>query len=351
MTDPSTLHPGLPPADLLNAPRFNEPPGWRWHHFTSSRGYRLRYGSVYPSDSIADAVIVCLPGLRDFAEQYFELAHAMLGRNFAFWVLDWRGQGGSDRYLKNRHRRHAGPFEADMLDLQELVEGYILPSAVHPDVGRLPLVMLGHSMGAHLGLRYLREHNVSAKGKQSFSAGAFVAPMFWIDTLDKFSLHAIKLLSGLMCIAPRAYVPNGEDWTPRYRDRPFAAGKYSHDPARAELQDAWFTKNPDLQIGSPTNRWLHEAAKSCITLNKPDYLAGINVPTLFLSAGNDRIVSNRMIAKSTPLIRGSRHIEIPGAEHELLMEADQYRQPVLDHFFSFVDENVLKKFDRGLTKF
>jgi lysophospholipase len=346
-----------PPAsplldDILAQPRFQEPPGWRWHKFTTSGGYKIRYGSVHPKNSIADAVVVCLPGFRDFSEQYLELAHTMLERNMAFWVIDWRGQGDSDRFLKNRHKRHSAGYEADVRDLHELVDGYILPSAVHPDVGRLPLIMLGHSMGGHIGMRFLHDCNISSKGKQAFSAAAFCAPMFGVNPVDSLPLTLTWLLSGLMCMLPSSYVPrHGRDWAPGYRDVPALSGKFSHDPIRQQLQDAWFKKSPSLQVGGPTNRWLFETLKSCLKLNNPKYLKDINLPILMAMAGNDRIVSNRLIQMAAMHLPQGVLSEIPGAEHEILMESDQYRQKFLDHFFSFVSENVLKKLDRGMTKF
>lgn len=351
MTDLTTGPSAAPDLSILNEPRFQEPAGWRWHRFTTSGGYRLRYGSAYPANSIADAVVVILPGLRDFAEQYLELAHNLLERNLAVWVLDWHGQGDSDRYLPNRHKRHSAGFARDVRDLYELVDGYILPSAVHPDVGRLPLVMLGHSMGAHLGLRFLHDCNFSNKGKQAFTVGAFSTPMFGMAELEALLPGAGWLLSRIMRIAPNAYVPHGQDWQPGFRELPFRSGRYTHDPQRIQLQDAWFTKNPALQIGSPTTRWLYEAAVSCHAINKPAYLKAITVPLLIAKAGEDQIVSNRMIDRAVKLLPDVQTIEIPGAKHEILMEADEYRQVFLDHFFTFVEENVLKKSDRGMTKF
>lgn len=342
---------GTPDMDILANPRFNEPPGWRWHKFTTQGGYRVRYGSAHPKDSIADAVVVILPGLRDFAEQYHELAHDLLERNYAVWVIDWRGQGESDRYLPNRQKRHSSGFDDDVRDLYDLVDGYILPSAVHPDVGRLPLVMLGHSMGAHLGMRFLRDCNVTAKGKQIFAAAAFAAPMLWIEQLKPLPMPLAWLVAGALCLFPTAYVPGGRNWSLDYRQSQHRTGLYSHDDVRARLQDTWFTKMPSLQIGSPTTRWLFEAIKSCMRLNKPSYLRDIRVPALMVAAGDDRIVSNSHIEAASKNIADSQFAEIPGALHEILMESDTYRKPFLELFFTFVEQNILDKSDRGMTKF
>ncbi len=342
---------GAPDLSLLEETRFSEAPGWRWHRFTTQGGYRIRYGSAHPQGSIADAVVVILPGLRDFAEQYHELAHDLLAKNYAVWVIDWRGQGESDRYLGNRQKRHSAGFDCDVRDLYDLVDGYILPSAVHPDVGRLPLVMLGHSMGAHLGMRFLHDCNVTTKGKQIFSAAAFAAPMMWMNQLKPMPMPLAWLVSAFLCMFPTSYVPGGCNWSPTFRQSQHRTGMYSHDDKRSRLQDSWFTKTPSLQIGSPTVRWLFEAVKSCMRLNKPSYLQEIRVPTLMVAAGDDPIVSNSHIEKASKHMTDSQFVEIPGALHEILMESDTYRQPFLELFFTFVEDNVLKKTDRGMTKF
>lgn len=337
---------------FLADPRFQEPAGWRWHMFTTADGRKLRYGSVHPKDSIADAVVVCLPGLRDFAEQYFETAHDALKKNMAFWVIDWHGQGESDRALSNRHKRHSGGYERDIADLYQLVDGYILPSAVHPEVGRLPLVMLAHSMGAHIGLRFIHDCNTSSKGKQAFSAAFLCAPMFGVNALDFLSLRCAWLAALLLCILPRAYVPKyGGNWTPEYRNKTQNAGKFTHDPVRGKLQEVWYGEKPNLQVGGPTNRWLLETIKSCLKLNHKKYLKGIELPIHIAMAGNDRIINNQLIERAANILPSATLDNFPGAEHELLMESDEYRQPLLDHFFSFIEKNVLKKSNRGKTTF
>lgn len=139
--------------NLLKQPRFVQPENWRWHFFKTATGHKIRFGSVFPKDRIPDAVVVCLPGFREFGEKYFELAHDMLSRNMAFWVIDWVGQGESDRLLRDPYKVHSLGIEKNVADLQQFIDDYVKPAAVHPDVGRLPVILTGHSMGAHIGDR------------------------------------------------------------------------------------------------------------------------------------------------------------------------------------------------------
>ena len=138
--------------------RFLPPPGWRWHQFKNAKGRSLRFGSVFPENRVPEAIVIALEGLSEFSEKYFEVAHDLLKMDCAFWVLDWQGQGKSQRHLKNPHKRHSSSFDEDVADLHFFIQEYVKHSAVHPDVGRIPLVMLGHSMGANIGLHYLHRH-------------------------------------------------------------------------------------------------------------------------------------------------------------------------------------------------
>ena len=129
-------------------PRFLRPLGWKFDTLTNRAGRSLRYGHIVPD--YAKAVVVGLQGLSEFGEKYFETANDLLGRGYGFVMMDWRGQGGSDRFLPNRHKRHAASFEQDLSDLDDF-----LTRIVRPMAGGRKLILLGHSMGGNIALRYL----------------------------------------------------------------------------------------------------------------------------------------------------------------------------------------------------
>lgn len=82
--------------------RFLPPAEWRWHIFKNAKGRTLRFGSVFPENKVPEAVVIGLQGLGEFNEKYFELAHDLVKRGIAFWMMDWQGQGKSERHLKTR---------------------------------------------------------------------------------------------------------------------------------------------------------------------------------------------------------------------------------------------------------
>ncbi|MBL4804605.1 MAG: alpha/beta fold hydrolase, partial [Alphaproteobacteria bacterium] len=194
--------------------RFLEPEGWRWHNFkrpAAGGDRKIRFGSVFPKDSVPDAVVVCLPGLSEFAEKYYETARTCLDHNLAFWTLDWYGQGGSERYLKNRQKRHGVSFDEDVEDFRYFITEYVKHACVHPDVGRIPLAMLGHSMGATIGLKYLQKY------PDMFECAGFVAPLMGLERVKNIPIGALLPVSGALRTMGKSYIAGGSDWKPEMR--------------------------------------------------------------------------------------------------------------------------------------
>ena len=336
-------------SSLIYQPRFVPPEGWDWS-FRTLRGIKIRYGQVR-SRKVYKAVAVMFQGLGDFGEQYFELVRDLDARDIKLIIIDLPGQGGSGRYLKNPHKRHSAGFDELLADLHNIVDDVVLSAAVDMEDNhkRLPIVLLAHSMGGHLALRYLKEYNKSSRGLPIFTAAAMVAPMIAIKAVESFPKILAPWIVRFLALRPGAYIPGGADWSENYRMRPHLNYTLSSDPERGNLHKAFF-KHPGHQhlvIGSPTTKWLADAEKSCRILNNPEYLSGINTPVLMAIAGNDILVSNDAIREAAKHLPKAELLEIPAAHHEILMETDELRGLFLDRFFTFINENVLMKPNNG----
>ncbi len=310
--------------------RFHQPDGWRWHSFERVKGRKIRFGSIFPQDSIPDAVVVCLQGLGEFSEKYFELARWCNDNNMAFWVFDWAGQGKSSRYLSNPQKRHSTGFDEDIADLHYIVMEYIKHSSVHPDKGRIPLAMIAHSMGGNLGLRYLQKH------PDMFECAAFSAPMTGIKPFQKtpqFIASAATFL--LNILAGTSYIPKGGDWK-----KDAKAYKLSSDPIRSLLDDQWFEHDPELISGGVTFGWLHAAQKSCMALKKAP---PIKTACLFGIAGYENLVDNKITMKMVSRMENAKIIDYPESFHEILMEKDDIRDDFLSNFYKLVKENIIDR--------
>lgn len=315
--------------------RFLAPAGWITHSFTNEKtGHKIHYGRVYPQGKPPSAVIVCLGGLSEFSEKYYETANDMLDRGYAFWILDWQYQGRSGRLAKYPQRRHSDGFDSDIDDLRKFVDDYILPAAVHPDVGRIPLIMLGHSMGANIGLRFLAQY------PKRFDAAAFTAPFLGIYN---FSAGMRLFASVVSLIAPligKSYVPGGSDWKESFR-KSDGTDKFSTDPVRDAIHNFWAKTDAALQVGQPTFGWVIEALKSCKILSQKETMDAINIPVLIATAGQDKIVDNNAIRSAAAHLPKGQLIEIKGAQHEILMERDEYRGIFFNAFDKMVEQHKI----------
>src|SRR5215510_10405290 len=112
----------------------------------TSDGVNLRFARWAPPPGRKGTVVV-LQGRAEFIEKYFETVRDLRARGFAVATFDWRGQGLSDRVLRNPRKGHVGDFSEYDLDLETLMKEVVLPDCPPP------IFALGHSMGAAMLVR------------------------------------------------------------------------------------------------------------------------------------------------------------------------------------------------------
>ena len=337
---------------LLSQPRFQPPKDWDWG-FRSFDGMKIRYGLPRSRKSY-NGVVTIIGGLGDFGEQYFELANECEAKNLKPIIIDMPGQGGSSRYLpETTMRRHSLGFDVALSQLHTVIDEIVLSAAIDIEDNhkRLPIFLMAHSMGGHMALRTLAEYNQSSRGEKIFSAAFLSAPMLGIKAVSQFPEWLRSVILRLLALRPTAYVPGGGDWFDGYRERIGFKGIFSSDPERYEIQRTYFT-HPDykfLVTGSPTNKWLLDAYLSCKKIEKSGYLEKINIPVFIGIAGDDRLVDNSYSYAAAKRLPNGKIIDIPNSQHEILMEADQYRTPFVQEFFTFIKDNVLNKHNQSKT--
>lgn len=330
-------------------PRFREPENWRWHVISKSADRKIRVGSVFP-DAIKhngkrpEAMIVCLPGLSEFGEKYFELAHWALSKNMAFSVIDWVGQGLSSRYLKNPHKRHSTNFDEDINDLDLWIKQYVLRSAVVTDEGRLPMVMLAHSMGGNIGIRYLQKH------PDVFDYAAFSAPMLGIKALSCMPVSFAKLITHFFKKKKgEDYVPGGSDWALQ-PDVSSPLSILTSDAKRGTINNIYSQHNEGLRIGNVTYQWIYDALQSCLLARGRKALKSIKVPVLLSYATQETLISNTHIKRAAKIIPHVKSFEIKGSKHEILMERDEIRDQFINAFYSGIQEHIISS-SQNLKRF
>lgn len=306
-------------------PRFEPPANWQWQTRLEPRdGQFLRFGWAAPENPRA---LVCIfPGLSEYSEKYFEVAHDLLARNYAVAVLDWRGQGLSWRHDDNpRLRLHDG-FENDVDDAACFLKNIPIPSG-------LPRILLAHSMGANIGLRLLQAN------KDAFHCAVMTAPMFGINLPGPVDpLVRLVALAAAKCGMRKSLLPGGKDWSETAFHNNIQL--LTADPARIGMQLYWMTSSPALRMGSLTFGWLEQALKSIRVVSAFEWLSAVETPCLAILSGHERVVSNPAIKRIMDKLPHAEIVRIDGARHEVMMERDVYRNQFWTAFDGFVAKHL-----------
>src|SRR5437660_106767 len=96
---------------------------------------------------------VCLfQGRAEYIEKYFETVRDLRARGFAVATLDWRGQGGSVRALRNWRKGYVRNFSQYQIDLETFIHEVVLPDCpppvFAPHGARLDVCAGGRRVGA-----------------------------------------------------------------------------------------------------------------------------------------------------------------------------------------------------------
>jgi len=307
----------------MSIPESRPPEGGAGEWFRGAGGLRLRLG-YWQSERPARGTVFVSPGRAEPIEKYYEVVEDLLKRDFHVVVHDWRGQGLSARLLPDRLKCHARATEEFLDDFQRLLDSF-------EDRAPKPWIMLGHSMGAALNLATL------VKGEPRISGAFFVNPMLRMKT-GKHSLWAVTFRTNWQVSHGR-----GTDYVPEIFDDPFEHtfenDALTHDPQRYEIWREQLFSCPHLAVGSPTWGWLAFALKVGETLlrDKGKVLKKVRTPVSIVCSGDDNVIHkgpSRLFVKK--LIHGT-YAEIPGAEHELLIEADEYRNATFEELDKLLD--------------
>ena len=309
--------------ELIGIARNPVPNGAVPGSFVTRDGFKVRY-AIWPRTADKRLGTVCLFGGRgEFIEKYFETITDLRRRGFAVATMDWRGQGGSDRLLKNPRKGHVEDFADFDNDLKQFMNEIVLPDCPAPFYG------MSHSMGGHLLLR-------SATTKVCwFDRLILSAPMIDIarditrSPLLRYYIEAMVLLG-----FGDLYIPGGkpEPW----ELMPFEESSLTSDPLRYDRVKDVLKAAPWLSLGSPTIGWLHSASRSIMQMNGFGFAPSIKVPLLIIAAGNDTVVSTRAIEAFSTRVKICKYLVIAGAKHEILQERDEIR----DQFWAAFDAYV-----------
>jgi lysophospholipase len=306
---------------LVSIPANPAPEGATVGTVKTSDGVVLRYARFDPPAGRKGTLCV-FQGRAEFIEKYFEVVRDARARGFAVALLDWRGQGLSERGLANPRKGHVYDFSEYDRDLEAFVKDVVLPDCPPPHFA------LAHSMGAAVLIRSAHH------GRRWFDRIVLSGPMIDLagaagSRFARMSARALRVM-GL----GTSYVPGGGGTA--INTLPFPGNNLTSDPVRYARTVAILEAEPSLGIGSPTVSWLDAAFRAMNEFADQVYASRLRQPLLLVAAGQDRVVSTPAISAFSARLRAGSHLVIPGARHELLMEQDRYREQFWAAFDAFV---------------
>ncbi|MCR4523923.1 MULTISPECIES: alpha/beta fold hydrolase [Bosea] len=284
-------------------------------------GAALRFASWRPTVKPVRGTIVLVQGRAEFIERYSETVAELRRRGFHVLAFDWRGQGGSQRFVRRIRKGHVGRlrhYEADLALAMAEMQAKFPP----------PYFVLAHSMGAALCLDAARSNALPVARMVA------LAPMLGIAMIAHPG--RAKILASLLYWLGfgRAFIPGGGDTA--IATKPFEGNRLTSDPARYARNSALSAAARELSIGDPTIAWIRTAFRLMARLGTPSAALEVKVPTLIIAAGRDPVVSTPAIERFAARLKTGSALVLPTARHEILMENDAIRAQFWAAFDAFI---------------
>ena len=310
---------------LLATPDNPIPPGATLLTVRTADGLSLRVATWAPTARVVHGTVCLVQGRTEFIEKYFETITDFQKRGFAVATFDWRGQGGSDRLIRNRTLGYVRSFEDYWVDLRSFHANVLLPDCPGP------FYLVGHSMGGLVSLI------AGTRDRMMFDRIFVSAPMVGLDR-QPLSFAGMAILSDTLSLLGMGRLPVGRPQDGVPTEKSFPSNPLTSDLVRyMRTVDTW-RERPDLLIGRPTYRWAAAAMHAMAYAATDRFPQAIRVPVLILAAALDQVVSTAWTEQLGLRMRTGRHAVIPAARHELFMENDTVRGQVFAAFDAFVTE-------------
>lgn len=296
-------------------------------HFNGVNNSRINYASFEHAKN--SKCLVISSGRSEGYLKYKELSFDLFNLGFNVFLIDHRGQGISERLLKNTQKGYVDNFQYYVDDLATFIEIVVNPQCSVSGYNQKPY-LLAHSMGSAIAARYLQDY------PKTIQAAVFSSPMLGFNSGGIPEVIA-KLLVSMMTKLNQWF--GDTPWyffgQQDYVSSDFDNNPLMHSALRFQQFSQLYHSTPAIQLGGVTVKWLSESIKALKTIFAN--IDKIITPTLVIQAGDDKIVSNQaqddfcqqlhqLHSQSCP---NGQPVVVKGGYHELFFESDRYRQQAL----------------------
>ncbi len=296
------------------APFFAEvsdaPPPARVIWLTAQDGTRLR-AAFWPAGP--KGMVAIFPGRTEVIEKYGRVLRDLGAAGYGAAVIDWRGQGLSDRLAGTPLRGHVEDFAQYQQDVAAFMAAL---DEFSPDA---PRFLLAHSMGGCIALRALCDG-------LAMRACAFSAPM-WGLRLTPVMQRAVAAVTTVLGLGKqdRREIP-GAGITFRLWENPFDSNEFTRDRESYAYMQRQVQTHPELRLGAPSLRWLVAALAETRALS---LLPAPALPAYCGLGTRESLVASEAIKARMAGWPGGRLDIFDGGLHELLMESAPIREAFL----------------------
>lgn len=303
------------------------------HDLATADEVNVRYATFAHPEPSDKGWVVISPGRIESYLKYQEIMLELAVAGYSVAAIDHRGQGFSDRISHHPQHGHITHFDEFVRDFADFM------LALKPYIANAPCQLLAHSMGAAIGCLYMAHY------PHPFRSAVLSAPMMGVQTKPWPQAIARAMIGvghwfnrQVLGDKPR-YFMGMQD----YADVSFSDNELTHSPQRYAWFRAMYQQHPEIQLGGPTVQWLKQSLQAMAEL--PEAAQKIRIPVMVLQASDDPIVRpepQQAFIELSPHPASTLR-QVQGSYHEVLMETDDIRTPVIATALNFFAEQAHAK--------
>ncbi len=275
--------------------------------FLSFDGTKIAYHQFNVKNN--EKAIVILTGKKEFAEKYVEIIDNFVKKDFAVYLMEWRGQGNSEKLLSDKNLFHSNNTDDFKNDLNHFIKNVI------KEHNHQEMYAYAHSMGGAVLSLFAIEN------PQVFKKLILTAPMYAIKGLNyKLAYYLLKIpfILGLK----------------NYNIRQLKEEYYTSCPSGLEYVKYVDSKNKEKENFCDSIGALYNIFYLVKEINNK--IHSMKTPTLIFWAGKDIVVDTEFSKKLTEKNKIIKMIDVFG-EHEFYLEGDEVKNKLFSDIDSFLN--------------
>lgn len=285
-------------------------------YLSGKRNIKLAYRHLIQPESAVRKLMILVNGRAENMLKWSELAYDFYHQGYDVLLFDHRGQGYSQRIIPQKgHLDEFRFYTDDMAKIIEKATALFNYSTQH---------LLAHSMGALISTYYL------ANCDHHINKAVLSSPFYGILLKHPIRDELIITLMNILGQGERYVFGKGP-----YQQAHLEYNELTFCKTRMKWMNRVNRKNPAINLGGPTFRWVHLCLNAIKRL--PKVIPKIEIPILILQAEKEKIVDNNNLEKLTALFPNAQSKVVLNAKHEILFEQDKLRKETIFKMLEFLN--------------